>query len=383
MTGFDADVAVVGLGAFGSQALWRLAARGLDVIGFERHGIGHDQGSSHGQTRLFRLACREQVQLGQLAGMSRDLFRELETETGASLLDQTGGLIVGQPDGSLVTGTMKTVEANGLDVEVLTADEVIERFPQHHTLDRRAVGVLDPNAGVLRPEAAVTAACSAASSAGATIFDRTTVRSIDVTGSGVTVETALRSFRVEQVVVTAGAWLGLLAPELPLQPRRLPMLWFAPRDDVPSSEFDLAQFPPFYREVAEGHQLWGHGRLDGMQVKVGPNGDPTRDRSTHPDRVDRGTTPDDWRYVVSMLTTALPGLATTPSRVLPCMATFTPDEQFVVGRVGGSKLLVGGGDSAHGFKHSAAVGEVLAAATTGEAEPLDVAFMDPNRFQGR
>ena len=53
------DVVVVGLGAFGSAALWRLAERDIDVAGIERHGIGHQLGSSHGVTRLFRIACQE------------------------------------------------------------------------------------------------------------------------------------------------------------------------------------------------------------------------------------------------------------------------------------------------------------------------------------
>jgi sarcosine oxidase len=56
MAAFDADVAVIGLGAMGSNALWRLAARGVDVLGFEQFRPGHVQGSSHGQTRLFRVA---------------------------------------------------------------------------------------------------------------------------------------------------------------------------------------------------------------------------------------------------------------------------------------------------------------------------------------
>jgi sarcosine oxidase len=55
----DAEVGVVGLGAAGSSALWRLSARGVDAIGFEQFGIGHSRGSSHGDSRLFRTALCE------------------------------------------------------------------------------------------------------------------------------------------------------------------------------------------------------------------------------------------------------------------------------------------------------------------------------------
>lgn len=376
----DADVAVVGLGAFGSNALWRIAARGIKVLGFERYEIAHNQGSSHGSTRLFRMAVVEHPGLVPLARSSIEMFRKLEQENHMSLLTLGGGIMMGDPDGSLITGIMQVVGASSLDHEVLSAAQVIDRYPQHRTLPDDFVGIFDPMSGVLRPEAVIKAACRSAVLAAAEVFNRTSVLSISPDVTGVTIETALRTFRVDQVVVTTGPWLKVLAPGLHVEANRVPMLWYPPRRDVEASEFDLAQFPVFQREVAGGHRLWGHGRIDGMDVKVGPVGDPTRDRRTDPDDVDRGTTPEDWRYVSSLTATELPGLDQVPSRVLPCMTTMTDDEQYVIGRLGSSRVLVGGAGNAHGFKHCSGIGEVLASQVAGEDVPFDTDFVDPNRY---
>lgn len=380
MTQLDADVAVIGLGAFGSHALWRLAKRGLRVVGFERHSVGHSQGSSHGATRLFRMVSVEHPGLVAMAHLSIGLFRELESCTDQSLLDLSGGIMIGHPQGPLMVNVLAVVEDNRLDHEMLSGSEIAQRFPQHGTVSREHVGVWDPLSGVLRPEASIVAACKAATLGGADVFEQSAVKAIDVGDTCVTVRTSLRSFRVDQVVITTGAWMKVFAPELPTQAHRVPMLWYAPREDVDASEFDLNRFPVFQREVAEGHRLWGHGRVGGMEVKLGPVGDPTRDRRTDPDLVDRGTTPDDWRYVSSLASTELPGLQSIPSRVLPCMTTSTPDGQYVIGRLGSSRVLVGGGGNAHGFKHCSGIGEVLAAQTVGDDVAFDVGYLDPNRF---
>src|SRR5215470_4591891 len=100
------DVVVAGLGAFGSAALWRLAHRGVDVAGIERHGIGHHLGSSHGLTRLFRVACQEHPGLAPIALKSLELWTGLGEETGQRLVRQSDCLSVGPPDSRAVTGAI-------------------------------------------------------------------------------------------------------------------------------------------------------------------------------------------------------------------------------------------------------------------------------------
>ena len=100
------DVIVIGLGGFGSAALWRLAHLGADVAGVERHGIGHHLGSSHGATRLFRIACQEHPGLAPIALKSLELWTSLGDQTGQRLVSQSGCLSVGPPDSRPVRGTV-------------------------------------------------------------------------------------------------------------------------------------------------------------------------------------------------------------------------------------------------------------------------------------
>src|SRR5919199_1293007 len=127
----DAAVAVIGLGAMGSNTLWRLAARGVDVIGIERFRPGHVQGSSHGHTRLFRVACLEHPNLVPLAQRSLELWRELQARSGTPIIDVTGGLMIGPPGSQVVAGTLAAARAHDLPVGSLSAGELAAKYPQH------------------------------------------------------------------------------------------------------------------------------------------------------------------------------------------------------------------------------------------------------------
>ena len=90
----NSDVIVVGLGAMGSAACYQLAKRGVSVIGIDRYSPPHTFGSTHGDTRITRQAIGEGEQFVPFALRSYEIWRELESETGADLLTVTGGLIM-------------------------------------------------------------------------------------------------------------------------------------------------------------------------------------------------------------------------------------------------------------------------------------------------
>src|SRR6202521_1259206 len=115
-----ADVAVVGLGAMGSAALWRLASRGAAAVGFERFEPGHAFGSSHGATRIFRAAYFEDTHYVPLLLAALKWWRRLEVESARELLTQIGGLMIGPPDGPLISGSLKSVEEHRLPHRVLS-----------------------------------------------------------------------------------------------------------------------------------------------------------------------------------------------------------------------------------------------------------------------
>jgi sarcosine oxidase len=372
-----ADVVVVGLGAFGSAALWRLAARGVNVVGIERQAIGHPFGSSHGSTRLFRVACMEHPGLTPIARKSLALWTELGERTGETYVRQTGSLNVGGPNSRPVRGARQAAAEAGAPTTDLTHDELHQRFPQYE-LAAGDVAVWDPGAGICYAEPTVRAQVAEAERLGATVVPHTMVTGIELGRDEVTVRTPTLSITAEQVVVSTGAWLSKLVPGLPLSPRRTPLFWFQPKD--PASEaFQLGNFPSFIWEFADGRGLWGHGSDEDFLVKVGLDG-AERERGVDPDELDRYIHP---RRDIAELSTAIshafPDLDPEPVKLMPCMVTDSPDGQFLVGRYD-ERLVIAGGDSGHGFKHCAGVGELLAQLTTKETPYTDVSFVNPLRF---
>lgn len=379
MAAFDADVAVVGLGAMGAHALWRLAVRGVRVIGVEQFTPGHDQGSSHGKTRLFRVACMEHPALPTIARRSRALWEELRPYATEPILETCGGIMIGPPGSRVIAGTLAAAEAHALPVERLTREQLIERFPQHENLAEDVVGVWDPEAGVVHPETAIIAATNAARAAGATAHTDSRVTAIELTGGGAVIRTADRQFTAKQVVVTTGAWLGKLVPGLHLTPVRTPMTWFAPAEPADAQAYSLSEFPVFIRQFDDRHGIWGHGAGAGYAVKVGAERNDSF-LSIDPDTIERSTSPRDHELVSRLLAEAVPGLNPVPTQVVTCMITDSRDGQFLLGRPGGDpRLLIGGGDSGHAFKHAAGLGELLAQLTIGEQPYVDPAFVDPDR----
>jgi sarcosine oxidase len=372
------DVVVVGLGAFGSAALWRLAHRGVDVAGIERQGIGHHLGSSHGQTRLFRVACHEHPGLPPIALRSLALWTELGERLGQTLVRQTGCLSTGAPDSRPVRGTLAAAAAAGLRVDALGHGELVARQPQYAGLAPDDVAVWDPGAGLCYPERNVRAHTAAARRLGADVYPHTMVTDLATDSGGVTVRTPTVAFRASQVVVAAGAWLGTLVPGLPLAPRRTPLFWFTPRQPA---AFTLDRFPAFVWRRANGDGLWGHGSAEDFGVKIGLDRDEPHEPAD-PEELDRYIHPgDDIDALSAAVAEAFPGLDPRPAKVIPCMVTDSPDGQFMVGRPPGhSRVVVAGGDSGHGFKHAAGIGELLAQLVVGEEPFCAVDFLDPARF---
>ncbi|TMG27805.1 MAG: FAD-dependent oxidoreductase, partial [Chloroflexi bacterium] len=167
-----ADVAVVGLGAMGSMAAWRLASRGARVIGFDRYEPPHAMGSSHGQSRIIRSAYYEGPGYVPLVREAFELWRALERESGESLLTMTGALMIGPPDSELVSGSLLSAREWGLEHEVLQPADVHRRFPRYRLRDDE-IAVYDIAAGFVRPEKGVAAALGRARALGAAIHANT------------------------------------------------------------------------------------------------------------------------------------------------------------------------------------------------------------------
>jgi sarcosine oxidase len=183
-----ADVIIVGLGAMGSAASRQLAARGVSVIGIDRYAPPHAWGSTHGDTRITRLAIGEGREYVPLARRSHELWREIERESGAELLTQTGIVVLAHLSSSFVAETRAAARQYGIDHRDLTNDELRSDFPMF-AVDEDTVAYYEPQAGYVRPERAVAAQLALAARDGAQLNLGERVERWAASPTGVTVTT--------------------------------------------------------------------------------------------------------------------------------------------------------------------------------------------------
>ncbi|MDQ2862002.1 MAG: N-methyl-L-tryptophan oxidase [Pseudomonadota bacterium] len=260
------DVIVVGLGAAGSATLHHLARRGARVLGIDRYRPPHDQGSSHGESRVTRQAIGEGDDYVPLARRSHQLWREMEAETGEALMLTTGGLFIGAPGlggehpgkTDFVRRTIEVAERHDVPHEVLTAGETHRRFPQFSLRDDE-IAYFEPGAGLLYPERCIAAHLTLAERFGANLRTGEVVLSIVSDAGGARVKTDKSAYEAAQVVVAAGAWAAALLGGVYARSLRLyrqVMHWFAPSDPA---AFAPDRFPVFMWMHGAGAEDWFYG----------------------------------------------------------------------------------------------------------------------------
>lgn len=363
------DVIVVGLGGMGSAAAAHLAARGQRVLGLEQFQPAHDRGSSHGRSRVIRLAYFEHPAYVPLLRRAYDLWRRLETDTGRRLLEVTGGLMIGAPDSEVVSGSLRSAREHGLAHELLDAAEIHRRF---HPFTPRpgTVGVHEREAGILFPEEAIRAHLDVAVDSGAHVHFDEPVHDWRVTASGtVEVTTSRACYEAGRVVLAPGAWAAQLfkLPELPLTVEPQVLYWFEPAGG--SALFSPERFPIYIWDLGDGVQFYGFPADEDGRVKVAffrtANGDEPSLRSA--------------------LAPFVPLLASgSLVETASCRYTLTPDHHFVIGlHPDHAQVVIASPCSGHGYKFASVVGEILADLAIGGATRHPIGLFSPTRFGGR
>jgi sarcosine oxidase len=365
MAHLHADVAVIGLGAMGALTAWRLAARGAKVIAFERFRPGHDRGSSHGESRIFRTAYFESPEYVPLLQRAHQLWRRLESETGSLLLTQTGGLMIGAADGELITGVLRSAFHNRLPHQVLSRSEMEHRHPQHR-LGPSDVAVLEEKAGFIRPERSVEAAAARAESLGARLMVETEVTAVEAASDRVDLETSSGKFSADRAVVAAGAWTAQLLPEagLPLEVERQVVAWLEIGDPA---AFAPHRFPVFIHEIEGGRFRYGFPSTDGRTIKVAVHHEGA---PASPDTLDRNVSELDTTPIREFASEWMNGVKPKIDRAGVCMYTNAPDERFIVTSPEHMPgVTVVSACSGHGFKFASAIGDLIADALL-ESRPV-------------
>jgi sarcosine oxidase len=316
----------------GSAAARELARTGHDVTLYEQFRVGHDRGSSHGRSRIVRLAYPE-LEFVELAKEAFKGWRELEEESGLQLLELNGLL---ELVGDAAQSSRDTLDAAEADYELLSAGDAMARWPIG-VPDRWTV-LFQPEAGIVRADLAHRALLDSAVAHGAHLEEDTQVGALEEVAGDV-------------VVVTAGPWITKLIPDLPVRTTRETVVYLRRAGEpLPS----IAELDP----ETHGHLLYSlHDPLHGLKAGVhhaGAEAHPDEPGVPDPAVVQRTA---DWIGRIYRDVEPEPVAAET------CMYTTTPDEHFILERRG--RVVVGSACSGHGFKFAPAIGNRLAALATG------------------
>jgi sarcosine oxidase len=347
------DVVVVGVGGMGSAALYHLARRGKHALGLERFDVPHELGSSHGITRIIRLAYFEHPAYVPLMRRAYELWRELEREAAEKLLHVTGIVEAGE---RIYEGTLRSCHEHDLPHEAIDGRELARRFPAYRLPPDLPV-VFQPDGGFVLPERCVVAHVNGALAHGAVVRARERVLEWNDTGSGVRVRTDRGIVEAERLVLTAGAWSQEVArlPAGLVRAVRQALAWFQPaRPEL----FAPSRFPVF-NLLLDGDHFYGFpvfgipGFKLGRYDHHGEGGDA--------EAISREPTAADEAPLLEFAARYFPDGAGPTIAVKTCLFEPSPDEHFLLDRHPESThAVLGAGFSGHGFKFCSVVGEILA-----------------------
>ncbi|MFM9057792.1 MAG: N-methyl-L-tryptophan oxidase [Planctomycetaceae bacterium] len=371
------DVVVAGTGGMGAAAALHLARRGVSVLGLDRFPVAHDRGSSHGQTRLIRLAYYEHPDYVPLLRRAYQLWHELERGSGAPLLTESGVVMAGPCGCDLVAGAELAARTHGLDLERIALADVRRRWPALSIPDEWRV-VHEACGGYLFVEACVRAHAEAAVRAGAELRHGVEVRGWRAEGDSLVVETDRGAVAAGRLVLCPGAWASDLVrlPSLALRVQRKSLFWHEPLA-AHRAAHAAGVLPCFAFDTPAGF-FYGFPALDERGVKVAEH---TGGREVaDPLRVDRGIEAAERAAVEHFLRAHLPGACGRLTDHATCLYTMSPDSHFVLGlHPEEPRVAIAAGFSGHGFKFASVMGEVLADLALDGRTRHPIGFLAPER----
>jgi sarcosine oxidase len=367
------DVIVVGLGAMGAATTYQLAQRGCHVLGIDQFAPPHVFGSSHGDTRITRLACGEGEEYTALARRSNEIWRDLERRSGQSLLVQEGFLAISGPgerakaheNADFLNATIAIARRQGVDHELLNGTRVRARFPAFAVSDSDRA-YFEPSGGILFPERCIEVQLAEAGRLGARLNTGETVQRIAPSGTHVEIVTDRTTYTAGRLVIAAGPWLAkFLSSHLAalFTVRRQVLYWFrlVASNGASLDRFRPDAFPVFYWQVPRHQSIYGFPWIGSGEptVKIATE---QYDTQTSPEAVDREVPAEE---ICAMHETYIapffPGLSADCARTATCLYTCVKDARFVVDALPGApRVMIVSPCSGHGFKHSAAIGEAVA-----------------------
>lgn len=385
------EAIIIGLGAMGSAAAYQLAKKGVKVLGIDQFSPPHNLGSTHGETRVTRKAIGEGEKYVPLTLRSYEIFREIEVETNADLLTITGGLIMSNPNGvanlhgndGFIETTVTTAKKFDIEHQVLTADEIAKQFPQFN-LEGNENGYFEPEMGFLRPENCVSAQLKLAEKYGARINRNEKVVAIRTFPNSVEVFTDKGVYQAENLIISAGAWVKDFVEKKQIDlfnVYRQVFYWLDVSENY--EQFKLGNFPIFIWEFGR----WENDFVYGLPAIEGKNGGfkiatETYLETTNPDKVNREVSQKEIDEIYEKyIENRIVGVSNKCVKTTTCLYTVMPKAKFLIDYLPDNKrVIVASPCSGHGFKHSAAIGEILAELITEGKSMIDISAFSFGKF---
>src|SRR5512135_160831 len=376
----DFETIIIGAGAMGSAAAYHLAQDTRSVLLLEQFEIGHARGSSHGDSRIIRLAYDHPAYI-RLAEAAYRLWNDLGAQTHRQLITTTGGLDMSAPDHPSFKLRIEALQQTRTSFEILDNTEVQQRFPQWH-LPAKTITVYQAAAGILNPSECVPLMVEQAKQHGAQVLDRTPVRSIRAIDHGAEVVTDTETYRCRKLIITAGAWAGPLLKSIGVDlPLGVTQEQFAYYKMVTPANFLPTRFPVFiHYGSGGGFDNYGFPIFRHAGIKVGEHhAGPIVTADDRSFEVDEARLMRLTAYVRQRLPDSL-----EPFDVTSCLYTNTPDEHFIIDRLADHpQVIVASPCSGHGFKFSILIGRILADLAIHGETKHQIGMFGMKRFSGK
>jgi sarcosine oxidase len=306
-------------------------------------------------------------------------WRGLGERLGEPILVISGGVDVGSPESETVRGALRSAKMHGLEHELLDADALAARYPGFRVPGDFAA-VYQPDGGFVMSERAIAGYAQLALADGAELRGHEPISGWEPSGDGVVVRTTRGMYRTRRLVLSAGAWMSKLLPQLEgvAVPERQVLMWSR---TLRPEHFAVGAFPVFILDVPEG-RFYGFPEYGIPGFKIGLFHH--RGEVIDPDAWDRSVIePADEAILRAGTRRYFPDADGPALTLKSCMFTNTPDEHFILDRLPAiPQVVVVSPCSGHGFKFVSVIGEIAAdLALEGEtAHDIDMFRID--RFGG-
>lgn len=353
-------IAVVGLGGTGSAALRFLAQLGHQAIGYEQFHVGHENGSSHGESRIIRYTYPDLL-FTQMMSDSYKLWFELQKEAEEELFVQCGGLCFGDINDPNISAIEQALIDTNVPYERLNSEETHKKFPAFR-LQSSEVAIFQKDSGFLRATRCVQANIRLAKKHGAIIHENTKVQEIISTDNKTSIVTSQGEEQFDRVIVTAGPWMSSLfkSLNLPLTTTRQQIVYLNINDHEEYFQSNGA-FPVWIDTTDNVYGFPKDGQIIGVKLASHNCGEVIQNLDVDRASVDESYFEEMRRYARKRF----PNLGSKITYSQTCVYTNTPNADFIIDRVSTkSNIFLVSGCSGHGFKFTVLLGKIISMLAT-------------------